>query len=78
MEPRSTAQRCVADVLESGLLWVSESILWVAPGVRAASSHGHRAAAQREGSKHDDLFGGAFGAARKCANTAGFLLRPAA
>ena len=71
MKPRSTAQRCVADVLESALPWVSESILWVVPDVRPVSGHGHGVVAQRRTARGSQAQRRTASSSELRANTAG-------
>ena len=55
------------------LLWVSERMLWVAPGVSAVCGHGHSVVAQRRTARRerrDDVFRGALAGDVWRANTA--------
>jgi len=55
------------------LLWVSERMLWVAPGVSAVCGHGHSVVAQRHTARRerkDDVFRGALAGDVWRANTA--------
>tara|TARA_B100000787_G_scaffold135664_1_gene104431 strand:- start:628 stop:876 length:249 start_codon:yes stop_codon:yes gene_type:complete len=55
------------------LLWVSERMLWVAPGVSAVCGHGHSVVAQRhtaQRERRDDVFRGALAGDVWRANTA--------